>query len=108
MVRQEGIEPPTYGLEDRCSNPLSYWRILVESFQELQAHNLSRRFPLLDLLSVLQFLENFVSGTPSGIRTRTEQILSLLTLPVGLWEQMVVAQGFEPCIPERDKIYSLA
>lgn len=27
-------------------------------------------------------------GTPSGIRTRNTQILSLLTLPIGLWERI--------------------
>ena len=27
-VRQEGIEPPTLCSEDRCSDPLSYWRLL--------------------------------------------------------------------------------
>ena len=25
-ARQEGVEPPTHGLEGRCSVPLSYWR----------------------------------------------------------------------------------
>ena len=29
MVRQEGFEPPTLGLEDRCSIQLSYWRIMM-------------------------------------------------------------------------------
>ena len=28
MVRQEGLEPPTYCLEGSCSIQLSYWRIL--------------------------------------------------------------------------------
>ena len=27
MVRQEGLEPPTVGLEVRCSVLLSYWRV---------------------------------------------------------------------------------
>lgn len=26
LVRQEGFEPPAYGLEVRCSIQLSYWR----------------------------------------------------------------------------------
>ena len=26
LARQEGFEPPTYGLEVRCSIQLSYWR----------------------------------------------------------------------------------
>lgn len=26
LVRQEGLEPPTHGLEGRCSIRLSYWR----------------------------------------------------------------------------------
>ena len=30
MVRQEGLEPPTYCLEGSCSIQLSYWRILLE------------------------------------------------------------------------------
>ncbi len=30
MARQEGVEPPTYGLEGRCSIQLSYCRFLVE------------------------------------------------------------------------------
>jgi hypothetical protein len=29
MVRPEGFEPPTREVEARCSNPLSYGRILV-------------------------------------------------------------------------------
>ena len=28
MVRQEGIEPPTYSLEGCCSIQLSYWRFV--------------------------------------------------------------------------------
>jgi hypothetical protein len=28
QTRQEGLEPPTYGLEIRCSIQLSYWRII--------------------------------------------------------------------------------
>ena len=28
MVRREGIEPPTCGIEAHCSNPLSYRRVL--------------------------------------------------------------------------------
>ena len=28
MVRQQGFEPGTYGLEVRCSIQLSYWRIV--------------------------------------------------------------------------------
>ncbi len=28
-TRQEGIEPPTHGLEGRCSIRLSYWRPCV-------------------------------------------------------------------------------
>jgi len=27
MARQEGFEPPAYGLEVRCSIQLSYWRL---------------------------------------------------------------------------------
>ena len=27
MVRQEGLEPPTYCLKGSCSIQLSYWRI---------------------------------------------------------------------------------
>ncbi len=27
VVRQKGVEPPTHGLEGRCSILLSYWRI---------------------------------------------------------------------------------
>ena len=30
MVRQEGLEPPTYCLEGSCSIQLSYWRISME------------------------------------------------------------------------------
>ena len=30
MVRQEGLEPPTYCLEGSCSIQMSYWRISVE------------------------------------------------------------------------------
>jgi hypothetical protein len=29
MVRLEGFEPPTLGSVDRCSNPLSYSRIVT-------------------------------------------------------------------------------
>ena len=29
LVRQVGFEPTTYALEERCSDPLSYWRILI-------------------------------------------------------------------------------
>ena len=29
LVRSEGIEPPTLGAENRCSNPLSYERMLL-------------------------------------------------------------------------------
>ena len=31
MARQEGFEPPTCGLEVRCSIQLSYWRVRVEN-----------------------------------------------------------------------------
>ena len=27
LMRQEGLEPSTYGLEGRCSIHLSYWRL---------------------------------------------------------------------------------
>ena len=30
LVRQEGLEPPTYCLEGSCSIQLSYWRISME------------------------------------------------------------------------------
>ena len=30
MVRLEGFEPPTLGSVDRCSNPLSYSRIVTD------------------------------------------------------------------------------
>ena len=30
VVRQEGLEPPTYCLEGSCSIQLSYWRISME------------------------------------------------------------------------------
>ncbi len=30
LVRQEGLEPPTYCLEGSCSIQLSYWRIWSE------------------------------------------------------------------------------
>ena len=33
-VRQEGLEPPTYGLEGRCSIQLSYCRIVIEDPSE--------------------------------------------------------------------------
>ena len=29
LASQEGFEPPTYGLEVRCSIQLSYWDILI-------------------------------------------------------------------------------
>src|SRR4051812_31765980 len=37
LVRPEGFEPPTRGSEDRCSNPLSYGRVLVCLYQPLLA-----------------------------------------------------------------------
>jgi hypothetical protein len=30
VVRQGGLEPPTHGLEGRCSIHLSYWRTKTE------------------------------------------------------------------------------
>ena len=30
MVRQKGLEPPTYCLEGSCSIRMSYWRICME------------------------------------------------------------------------------
>ena len=37
MARQEGLEPPTYGLEGSCSIQLSYWRTFCAAAQRLPA-----------------------------------------------------------------------
>ena len=36
MARQGGLEPPTTGLEIRCSIQLSYWRAAVIPFDRLR------------------------------------------------------------------------
>ncbi len=38
-TRQEGIEPPTYGLEGRRSIQLSYWRLLLPTLSFVVFNN---------------------------------------------------------------------
>ena len=61
MVRQEGFEPPTHGLEVRCSIQLSYWRKIFTNYY-----------------NKLKFIIKNI-GAGNGIRTRDPQ-LGRLTL----------------------------
>ena len=45
MVRQEGLEPPTYCLEGSCSIQLSYWRIMERVTGIEPASQLGRLVP---------------------------------------------------------------
>ena len=38
MVRLEGFEPPTLGSVDRCSNPLSYSRMMQGNYPSRRTH----------------------------------------------------------------------
>ena len=36
MVRQKGLEPPTYCLEGSCSIRMSYWRVWLEQVTRIE------------------------------------------------------------------------
>ena len=50
MVRQEGLEPPTYSLEGCCSIQLSYWRFNSEPYASVALHSRGGRIRTGDLL----------------------------------------------------------
>ena len=82
MVRQKGLEPPTYCLEGSCSIRMSYWRVWLEQVTRIELASPAWK---AGALTIVLHLRAVIEIAVAVAVTRRVEIAATVILDLFLW-----------------------